>query len=361
MVDLTLHRFDGGAISAGCMGCIHRPMCGGWMRNGGGWNCLDVCCGKPSTCDVVCPRRPDEFTLDVLEVRGFTLDNVGALSSSTVDLPRYVPVIHDGTGRSEPLVTPWAALPLQRVCSRRDRPQYGVRFDSKADTLGQFQLGVGSKLLLLCIGKDRHLELYWSEKNNGTHAELALAGFDAAVAPNFSWFLDDVRFQHMYNRKRSLICASEFAVAGIQPIIYLHALSVGDWRILADFLRSRPDVTMVAKEFQTGGVQADHRGKIQHVADLEQRIGRQLHFVAVGGARFVPELQRYLSAWTVVDSIPYMRTLKGRKRAFAHPSRVKRLRWESDHETPLNELLAHNIGEYKLWIDRFSEAQARVA
>jgi hypothetical protein len=331
------------------------------MRQGGGWDCFDkFCCENPATCDLVCPKRGDDFALDLAEIGGFGLDNVGPLgSASRPVLPRYIPVIHTASKRQRPLETPWAALPLNRVCTHRNRRRYKVRFDSRAGVLEGFQLGEGTRPLLLAIGKDRHLERYWVYRNDGDIPQrLAAVGFEAAVAPNFSLFLKEPRTQHMHARKRSLLCASEFAQAGIAPILYLQAISDGDWRILGDFLQERKDVDLVCKEFQTGGASPEHaRAKIRHVADLEQRLGRQLHLVAVGGARFVPELHRYLSGWTVVDSTPYMRAMKRRRLVVTQG----RLRSHPALGAPVEELLAANIAQYQLWILRRQTLRVRAA
>lgn len=359
---LFLDRLDAGAVSLGCSACPHLKDCGGFTRQGGGWDCLDLCmCTDKSKCDKVCPRRTEEFPLDMAEVRGFSMDNVGNLASRVPRpaLPAYIPVIHSGSKRSAPLITPWAALPLQNVCASVGKEPYATRLGSKDDYLGAFKLGSQTRLLLLAVGKDRHLERYWEFKGDGTLAKLiAKAGFDAAVPPNFSFFLDEPRTQHMHARKRSLICASEFAQEDITPIVYLHALSAGDWKLWENFLRNRPEVTLVCKEFQTGGASPAHsRAKIRYVADLEQRLGRQLHLVAVGGGRYIRDLQRHLTAWTLVDSMPYMRTVK-RQQAFFYGGR---LRWRSAHGLPLDDLLKSNLREYERWVSKFNRSFSKAA
>jgi hypothetical protein len=331
------------------------------MRQGGGWDCFDkLCCKKPETCDRVCPMRGDEFAIDLAEIGGFGLPNVGPLSTtSRPNLPRYIPAIHTGSKRETPLITPWAALPLNRVFTHKRRPRYKIRFQSRTEFLTSFRLGLATRFLLLGIGKDRHLERYWAHKNGlEMSSQLAEAGFDAAIAPNFSFFLDEPRTQHMHARKRSFLCASDFARAGVAPIVYLPAISDGDWQILGNVLRERKDVEFVCKEFQTGGASPElGAAKIRHVADLEQHIGRRLHFVAVGGARFVPELERYLSAWTVVDSMPYMRAIKRRRLIITR----RGLRSEAALGAPLDELLLANIAQYQLWILRLQTLARRVA
>jgi len=328
------------------------------MRQGGGWDCFDLCCGDPTACDRVCPRRIEEFPFDLAEVRGFALSNVGSLATAwRPDFPRYIPVIHGGSKRDAPLMTTWAALPIDRVCTHKIRRRYKTRFDTKAEYLKSFRLGPTTRLLFLGIGKDRHLERYWRYKDDvDVPFTLARAGFDAAVAPNFSFFLDEPRTQHMHARKRSLLCATEFARVGIAPVVYMHALSRGDWQICEDFLRERHDVQIVCKEFQTGGASAElGRAKIRNVSELQQRIGRQLHLIAVGAARFVPVLDRYLSAWTVLDSVPYMRSMK-RRRFWLDGGRP---RWRPAHGTPIDELLMTNVAQYQLWIQRLQERRVQ--
>jgi hypothetical protein len=112
------------------------------------------------------------------------------------------------------------------------------------------------------------------------------------------------------------------------------------------------------QEFQTGGASPElGLAKIRHVADLEQRVGRRLHFVAVGGARFVPQLERYLSAWTVIDSMPYMLAMKRRRFVIMRGS----LRSEAALGMPLDELLATNVAQYQVWILRLQALARKVA
>ena len=85
--------------------CPDRETCGGIRKKQHAFSCLDDCCGKPDTCDGMCPNNPLGFKERMREVNGLELDN----------LPR-----------AEPCAAPAAAL-LHSVHLSRQPPRRAAR------------------------------------------------------------------------------------------------------------------------------------------------------------------------------------------------------------------------------------------
>jgi hypothetical protein len=191
------------------------------------------------------------------------------------------------------------------------------------------------------VGKDRFLERYWRHHLAGSCAEaLAQLDLSVAVTPNFSMFLDDPRPQHLHNRRRILITGEGWSREGVPAAVSLQALTDADWRYWEDFLTLRPDVRLVALEFQTGLSRPTWgRRALEHLSSIQNRIGRSLHLIAAGGMGFVPTLRQHFDTWTVVDSTPFLKAAKRRAAFFDRG----RLRWRLEDGPTFDALLEHNL------------------
>jgi len=100
---------------------------------------------------------------------------------------------------------------------------------------------------------------------------------------------------------------------------------------------------MVAQEFQTGlASRRKASWHIQQLCNIEQILGRGLRMVAVGGRRHLPLLVG-LSAVTITDSVPFVRTQKRRLLDYTQGKWKIHLTAEGQH---LDYLLQHNVGVY---------------
>ncbi len=343
---LDVFRLDGTIVSAGCFTCPLLKQCGGYTRVGGGWSCMDRCASCDSSCDLVCLKKPSDFARALLEVGGFEHRAIAALNQPRPELPRYVPVLQHGLDREAPLE--WAALPIRAVMRFR-RGRYVPLASSAEELRSRLGISQATKLLLLGTGRDRPIESYWRWRRlHGAPNALAELGFAGAIAPNYSLFLDDPRPQHMFNRKRSLLCASEWSDAGMGVVPYLQAVAPADWLYWETFLREHEEVTHVAKEFQTGLAKPE-RGEdaINALAGIQDRLGRRLHLVAVGAARFRALLPQRFDSWTLLDSVPFMKAVK---RRVAVRVGEKRVRWQRAIGEDVTDLLMQNCGQYRYWL-----------
>lgn len=342
-------RLDGHTLSMGCRRCPLLAACGGYTRASGAWSCMDLCDGcDPAICDKVCLKKPARFVEDLLEVGGFGFRGIPELlQPPAAALPRYIPTIQHGSERSEDLSVPWAAVPMSRFVRFQDG-QYGPSVATPGELRRLFRLSPTTRVLLLGVGKDRAIERYWGWRGmHDTPRSLSALDFSAAVVPNYSFFLEDPRPQHLFNRKRSLICADEFSRAGLPAVPCLQAVAPSDWTYWQGFLEAHEEVSVVAKEFQTG-LASRERGliAIDGLARVQDRIRRKLHVVAVGGGRYAPELAAHFNGYTVIDSVPFMKAAH-RRRAGALDRRVH---WIPMADGDVAEMLTHNIVRWSAWL-----------
>lgn len=338
---LAASRLDGRTLSMGCQRCPLLRQCGGYTRAGSAWSCMDLCatCDR-ATCDKVCLKKAARYAEDLLEIGGFGFHGVPALlQSSSGALPHYIPMVQHGFEGVEDVSLPWAAVPMSRVI-RFQRGEYTPVATTAEGLRRRFGLSANTRIVLVGVGKDRPIERYWRWRRvYDTPRFLAALGFASVIVPNYSFFLEDPRPQHFFNRKRSLICAGEFSRAGIPSVPCLQAVAPVDWAYWHAFLQTHAEVSIVAKEFQTGLARRD-RGlpAIESLAHLQDQTRRRLHVVAVGGGKYAADLAARFDSWTIIDSIPFMKATHRRMAGMAG----RRVRWIPTMDGDLGEMLVHN-------------------
>jgi hypothetical protein len=349
-VKLDVHRLDGATISAGCFTCPLLQECGGYTRRGAAWSCMDRCatCDR-SKCDLVCMKKPTDFARALLEVGGFGVHAIGHLMprNAAEPLPKYAPVVQHSVGADVPL--DWAAVPLRSVM-RTTNGVYTPVATSPAALRARLGLHPRTKVIVLGIGKDAPLETYWRWRRvHRAPDALARLGIDCMIVPNYSVFLEEPRTHHLFNRKRSLLCAAELSAAGVPVVPYLHTGSPIDWKFWERFLREHEEISVLAEEFQTG-LADPARGEpaLAEISRLQEAVGRPIHLVAVGAARYRATLRARFDGWTLIDSEPYMKAIK-RRVAAAVSSR--RIRWEPALGEDVGDLVLHNSRRYGEWVD----------
>jgi hypothetical protein len=325
----------GTTIGLGCQRCPILEPCGGTSE----FDCYANCCRDFGKCTLACPRA-DGFVTALQDGGGINIRRNFNLRHLKDDLPLYVPHIHSGSCRAQCLSSSYVALTtFDVVAPNAVRPR-----QNPAELRRHFRIAQDARILLLSIGKDNRLEHHWRfAASRGLAEQLAHFGISHITAPNFSFPLDVPRPEHLVNRSRSLLAAEMFAAAGLSVIPHVNAFNQTDWDCWRDFLRDHPHLSIVTQEFQTGLLSRRKAGwHILQLRNVEQSLGRGLRIVAVGGRRHLPMLIG-LTAVTITDSVPFMRTHK--RRTLDHI----RGRWEI-RQTPrgelLDELLEHNVATY---------------
>lgn len=320
----------------GCPDCFLFSQCGGTYASGV-FDCLAFCCNTPSTCTFVCPKSK-RFVEVVRDTGGLVLNQRWHIRQRTTTLPHYVPCIQHGSSRMKRLNWPLVVVPTCEVTRRREKP-----CETPAQIRTAFKLRRDARIILSSIDEDRELENFWHVKTARSLAErLAGLEIDHIIAPNFSLPLEIPRFDNIANIRRSLVCAEEFSKVGMSVIPYVAGVTEHDWHFWEGFLREHSEISIIAKEFQTGPSNNDvAMWHVRHLLRLQERIKRGLHVVAVGGRRHLKHLIQF-SGITITDSNPFMKTcLRFVISDSGH--------WENhptDPEAPLDQLLLRNITQY---------------
>lgn len=334
----------------GCRDCFAHDKCGG-LYAPGMLDCLAYCCGQPAKCTYLCPKN-ERFLAVWRDTRGIEM-KCSSLPQSAEPLPLYVPLLQHGSRRHRLLQIQMAALTTFDVTRRdettRDMCRDGVTLRAK------FKLHADTPLILSSISPDRRLEHYWRlRKYRRLIDGIKSIRPKHIIAPNFSLFRDIPRFDNLANIRRSLVCAEEFSQAGLSVIPYVAGVTEQDWRNWAAFLREHSEVVMVCKEFQTGAsTRVKAEWHIQRLKELQQATGRALHLVAVGGRRVLSSLQPFTHV-TVIDSVPFMRTMHRRRLSIA-------ANWpmtQTEPNEPLDDLLQANITAYAARVEAIFRGDA---
>lgn len=348
-----------GVVAQGCHQCAHLATCGGIEPVESLFDCFqNYCCGRKDNCDEVCPYNA-QFLRRMAEVGGLRFNDVSSLVQPTASLPRYVPLIHHGYSHRKPLDLPVVALETYQVFRLRDRKYRPLAGDG-AQLRREFGLSPSTQIILRGTAKDHSLEQYWSYRRRDKSVEQMMTlDISLAIGPNFSHFLDVPRTDNLYNRKRQLICVDEMSKAGVFAVPHLSAVAPGDWRFWQWYLRQNETVLFVAVEFQTGNKNPTQgRSVIEHIAVLQDAVGRRLHPIVIGGTQFVRDFATRFDTFTLIDSCPFMKAVKRRKFENAE----QRHRWAETYtlnDQGVDDIILRNIEGHRAWIeDRCSQTFA---
>jgi len=349
-----------GVVSQGCRPCPLFATCGGIEPEGSLFDCFQhYCCGGKDDCDEVCPYNHD-YSRRIREVDGLRFGNVSSLEQRSVQLPRYVPVIHHGYCHRRPLDLPVVALDTYEVFKLRGKKYRPLATDG-AELRRVFGLSQQTRIILRGTAKDRRLEQYWTHRRRDNAPEqMKSLNVELVIAPNFSHFLDVPRPDNLFNRKRQLICVTELAEAGLFTVPHLSAAAPGDWTFWRNYFRHNTSVRYVAAEFQTGNKSLDEGLKvIRKLSEIQDAIGRPLHPLIIGGTQFVSEVVERFSTFTIIDSSPFMKAVKRRK--FAPTSGNGR--WAETFTLTgqgVDNVILENVRGHEAWIERQCQPECAV-
>lgn len=281
-----------------------------------------VSCNE-DTCDWTCPRQPARFAQRWGEVGGWPPPPPRQLCGPRLDaLPSYVPQLQHASRFSGAFDLEWVALKSAHVIPSLASRIHKVENTENINTelRRRFRLSPHTKILLVSVDTDTPLEIYWEwHKVRDIPRRLGELGVEAMTVPNFSYFPEAPPWHTLWNHQRMLRVAEGLSEAGIAVIPHVNTLTDAHRRDWVRLLRDQPHLSYVSKEFQTGA----KRRKIgdEAFADLRQlqeEVGRQLHPIVVGGARYWRKLRRFFPNFTVVDSHPFMQTVN-RQRIVVSP------------------------------------------
>lgn len=339
-----------------CANCAYREPCGGLDGNGDLFGCFSCVGGERCAPDVPCPTCNWERFIELsVEIEWFGFDSKIPLEPFTAALPSYIPKQHHAYSRGRPLAVPWVAVSLGSLFKvDRQRRHLRPRFKNVRRLREGLRIGGDTEVLVCPVTHDVELERFWEfHRLDDAPGKLKAMGVIGTMTPNFSFYRNAPRPVTLRNRKRILLTAERLAAAHVPTILHLNAQTRADWNEWERVLRDQPRMSVVCKEFQTGLKDAD-AGRLawDRLSELEQKLVRPLHVVAVGAAQFLTYAARRVSGITLVDSDPFIKT---QKRFKCHIDRSGELAWRK-HETkkgvPLDDLLEANVRTYTAWVER---------
>ncbi len=357
---LTAELRPHGVLAPGCPGCVWYEWCGGFEpeRSLFSTDCFQMTCCKftvgdhsANMCNIVCPHNPRFLEL-LQDIGGMETEYLPPLVQADVSLPRYVPLIHHPYSRNKSLDWPVVALDTYQVFKLKEDRFLAVA--EEADGLRRaFGLASTTAVILRGVGSDRCLERYWEYRRKDAAAEqMSRLGLTLVIGPNFSHFLDVPGTERASNRKRQLLCLDEMMRAGLSPVPHLNAVQPGEWRFWRDLVKASPAIRFVAAEFETGNkAPAEGRKVIDHLADIQDALGRRLHPVVIGGTQFVEYIAGRFGQATFIDSTPFVKALH-RQRFDLHEGFPV---WEASPTLEgegVEAILACNLAAYAAWIDQ---------
>lgn len=330
-------------MAIGCLGCPDLGTCGGMHKKQDAYWCLDDCCGKPETCDGMCPNNPVGFRDRMREINGLELNNIPrATPCPAPPFPDYVPYFYHDSRRAKPLDLDTIALPLRMFHSSDGQ----LRFKNRAEVEDRFGIDPKTRIILIGSGRDKAIETWWklSERRLTVLAGLRALGVALVTGPNYSMFTDEVRYNDMHAMKRIGTAWQEIVAEGVPGAYHLNARTPQDYRRLAAFMAERLEVTDVAFEFKTG---AAWRTRLPfHVAELVQlatRVGRPLHLVMIGGITALPALATAFHRTTYIDTSAFMATMHRQRLYTNNEGKMKKAGEFTLDGQPLDGLFRENI------------------
>jgi hypothetical protein len=338
-------------MALGCVNCVDRETCGGIRKKQHAYSCLDDCCGKPATCDGMCPRNPIGFKERMREVNGLELDNLPrAEPCAASGLPSYIPYIYHGKRRAVPLDIPAVALPLRCFHRRDGQP----RFTSRVEVETAFGIAPHTRIVLIGSGRDKPIEAWWglSEKRTPLIRALRALGATLITGPNYSLFTDDVRYNDMYAMKRIATAWQEIVAGGIPAAYHLNARTPHDYRRLASFIAAREEVNEVAFEFKTGAAWRKRLGfHLAELVQLAECMHRPLYLVMIGGMTAIPTLAPAFANLTYIDTSAFMNTVHRQRLYLDNNGKMKKISELTLTGQPIDDLLVENIATVRTRVE----------
>lgn len=345
--------------AVGCARCVYLSSCGGLEdAQAGLFGCLSQCggCRDHDNCDYVCPRKPD-FLWWMASVGGPYPVPRRALPAVKMRLGEYVPMLRHGSASRGELPLAAAALGTFEVLGGR-----GLSRDRDGASMRRRNnLRLDAEVMLVSVKQDRPLEAFWANRTREKLSLLKLLGLGAMTVPNYSFLTDAPRIHTIYNFWRIVRVAEELAEVGIPPILHVNALCKEDWHRWGRVLRESPASRHVCKEFNTGLQDPKARAAaIEGLRELQDKLGRELHVVAVGGLRVAHLLAPHFTSITVVDSVPFIASMK-RRRLVSLGDAMRQEPWPTPLGEPIDDVVVTNLSVREAHVGRVLERARRRA
>ncbi len=342
LAEPSLWHHNGREIQLGCAACVDRGPCGGLSVGAPIHNCLDLCCGKPETCQrYACPLNPERYTALVNEVGGFELRPFRGRIASMPALPDYIPCLLDSGSLGGPVHLPTVAVPLHSVIDCRSGL---ARFSSREEVLARFKVYGEARIVLTGVATDRHVEAFWPAllpKQTAMSLKRLRPAF--ITVPNFSLHADTVRHDNLLSMARIAACVEEFAVAGLPVVPHINARTPRDYERWAEYLINSADICAIACEMGSMGRSASRRAwHAAQFVELARLVKRPLTLVVRGGTAHLADLGAVFHRVMLLDTTPHMKAKMRQSATYSHGT----LTWTPSPTAAgqaVDEILLHNV------------------
>lgn len=242
------------SMPIGCIDCPELGICGGQVIDGAGFNCLNHCCGRPDSCQAVCPKA-QRFADRIREVGGLDLATPQAASLGPCTLPSYLPMLFHGSALASTIATPAVAIPLDRFFDQGA----DCRFDTRDSIVQSFKIDPSSDIILSGVAQDHEVEGWWKLETSGRIKAIAnfrRLGIAMVTTPNFSLMVDRPRWDDMHSMRRIVLAYHELVSEGQAAALHVNGHTRHDFARWSEYVAAHPEVTHIAYEFTTGTIQS---------------------------------------------------------------------------------------------------------
>jgi Domain of unknown function (DUF4417) len=343
----------------GCVSCVDRGVCGGLHVPGAGavLSCLSHCTCSDSAqkarCDVVCPNAPQRMKHRVIEIRGFTLDNIPPAPKLKIPpLPDELVLFNRHVTNQALLDVDWATIPFSKALVETARGDSGK---SAAMLTQSFRLKPTKGWILSGVEVDSSVERSWKLPNqDATFRKLAKSGVKFATTPNFSLFSDAPRQDNMHAMKRIAMIWHSLQSAGIPTALHVNGRTEYDFERWGRFIETHPEVAAIAFEFLTlrGGKETRevYVNRLERMAEIA---GRDLTLVVRGEARLRDQLARIFKKVVLIDATPCIKTIQGQRALKTPQGKLHYFPAPTENDAERKTLFEHNRS---LWQQKQSGA-----
>jgi hypothetical protein len=337
----ALWHVSGKPLPFGCLDCTERRLCGGLRVKAQMFDCMDLCCAEPDSCNQFACPKVARFSRLVNEVGSLELGQYMRPVRSPRTVPDYVPCMLDSSGIVGPLSIPVVAVSLYSVVDLRSGL---ARFSSLPDLLQHFRLDSRTRVILTATDKDGPVESFWEYMQpKATAASLRQLNPLLVATPNFSMHIDAPRHDNLLSMARIRFCFEAFAGAGLSVALHVNGRTPHDFSRWSEYIAASPGINTLTYEFGTMGRSERRRAwHAEQLVRLASLVGRPLRLLLRGGSAYLHELRGVYKQVTLLDTNALMRAKK-RRGAVRRGDRVVWRNSPTDPGEPLDALFMHNV------------------
>jgi hypothetical protein len=323
----------------GCQECRFKPgLCHGTDGHWGIHGCPSFDHSKCVEYEWTCPCDLDRLVERNREVGGFDCVLKTTLRSIDIQLPEYIPTFYHDFPDTKPLNLEWIALPLHHLLKFHSGGSITAIAKTGQELRDSLRIQQGTKIIVTGPGPDQTLEYFWRfHRKADLFRRLNDLDIQLFTVPNFSFFSDMPPMHHRYNRSRILRLTERASDAGVNAVLHLNAIHENAWQDWEHLLIEHAEIKFVCLEFQTGySSRAIGEKALDRLVKVQQNVGRGLHPILIGAARYACCVGKNFETCTIIDAEPFLQTFN--RKIFTELS-DGRIKWTFSRSKPYETLI----------------------